>query len=294
MPSPDRPGEDHASAMPVAALVAAAVLWSSGGLLIKFVSWNPLAISGARSAIAAVLLFAFIRRPRFTLSVPQIGGALCYASAVMLFVAATKLTTAANAILLQYTAPVYTALFSGPFLKEKISGYDWAAVGVVLGGTVLFFLDQLSVGGYLGNGLALVSGVAIAWLGLFLRKQKEGSNMESLLLGNMIAAAVGFFFMFSGSPSWVDWAALGVLGLLQIGLSYILYAWAMKRVRALDAMLIITIEPVLNPVWVFLFIGERPGPWALAGGVVVVITVLLRSVHRGNHRRRLFVKPAGE
>jgi drug/metabolite transporter (DMT)-like permease len=272
--------------------VAAAVLWSSGGLLIKYVTWNPLAISGVRSAVAAVLLLAVIRRPDLHFSFPRVGGALCYASAVILFVAATKLTTAANAILLQYTAPVYTALFSGPFLGERVSRRDWIAVGAVLGGIALFFLDRLTPGGYLGNMMALVSGVAIAWLGLFLRVQRRGSNMESLLLGNLIAAAAGIPFMFSGSPGPGDWAALGVLGLLQIGVSYLLYAWAIRRVRALDAMLIITIEPILNPVWVFLFLGERPGPWALAGGAVVIGTVLLRAVFSG--RGRVFVRPAGE
>jgi len=263
----------------IASLVAASVLWSSGGLLIKFVIWNPLAIAGVRSAIAAVTVMAAVGKPHFRLSFPQIGGAISYAATVILFVSATKLTTAANAIILQYTAPIYVALFSSRFLKEKIHWFDSAAVAVVLCGIFLFFLDDLTAGGYFGNALALCAGFSMAWLGLFLRKQKDASPVETVLLGNLITVCVTFPFMLSGRPGPFGWLGLGTLGVFQIGLSYVLYSHAIKKVKAIDAMLIFTIEPILNPVWVYLFIGETPGHWALAGGVLVLAAVVARGVY---------------
>jgi drug/metabolite transporter (DMT)-like permease len=267
----------------VVALVVTAVLWSTGGVLIKLIDWNPLAIAGMRSAIAALLIMAVVRKPRFNFSLAQIGGAVSFSATVICFVAATKLTTAANAILLQYTAPVYTALFAWRFLGERTSWIDWVSIAVVFGGVVLFFLDDLSRGGYWGNALALMAGVAHAWLGLFLRKQRKGSPTESLLLGNLLTALVGLPFMFGVRLSMLDWTGLSMLGIFQLGISYALYAHAIKRVRALDAMLIFMIEPILSPIWVFLIVGESPGPWALAGGCIVVASVTLRSIHALKH-----------
>jgi drug/metabolite transporter (DMT)-like permease len=152
--------------------LAASVLWSSGGLLIKWVAWNPLAISGARSAIATVVLLLALRRIRFSWSFAQVGGAVVYAATVILFVIATKLTTSANAILLQYTAPVYAALFGAWFLGERVSWLDWATIAVVIGGMILFFLDRLTPGGMLGNMFAITSGVTYAGLVTFCASKK--------------------------------------------------------------------------------------------------------------------------
>ena len=260
-------------------LVVTAVLWSTGGVLIKLIDWNPLAIAGMRSAIAALLILAVVRKPKFNFSFMQVGGAISFSATVICFVYATKLTTAANAILLQYTAPVYTALFAWRFLRERTSWVDWATIAVVFGGVALFFLDDLSRGGYMGNILALMAGVAHAWLGLFLRKQKNASPTESILLGNILTAVVGLPFMFGVRLSMLDWTGLSLLGVFQLGISYVLYAYAIRRVRALDAMLIFMIEPILSPIWVFLVVGESPGRWALAGGAVVIISVTIRSIY---------------
>jgi len=258
--------------------LGAGLLWSLGGLLIKSVDWNPLAIAGARSAIASVLLFAVLRRPRFTWSRAQLGGALAYAATVILFVAANKLTTAANAILLQYTAPIYTALLGARFLGERVSRSDWAAIAIVLSGVMLFFMDQLTFGGLAGNLVALASGLSFALLGVFLRKQKDQSALESVLAGNIMTALIGLPFMFHGAPGGQSWLGLILLGVFQLGLSYVLYTEALKRIQALEGILIASIEPILNPLWVFLVLGERPGPWALIGGAIVLIAVTGRSL----------------
>jgi len=141
----------------VGLLILTGVLWSTGGLLIKWVEWNAPAIAGMRSAIAAVFLFAVLGRPRFTWSGAQIGGGVAYAASALCFVAATRLTTAANAILLVYTAPVYVALLSTWFLREKVTGLDWLTVLLVLGGMGLFFLDRLTLAGWWGNVCAIGS-----------------------------------------------------------------------------------------------------------------------------------------
>jgi len=269
--------------------LAAGILWSTAGLLIKWVEWNPLAISGARSAIAALVLLLVLRRPRINWSFAQVGGAIAYAATVILFVAATKLTTAANAILLQYTAPIYAALFGAWFLGERVTWGDWATIAIVIGGMALFFFDKLTLGGMWGNVCALASGVTYAGVATFLRKQKDGSPTESILLGNILTALIGLPFMFQRAPGGSTWIGLIVLGVFQLGLSYVLYSAAIKHITALEAMLITVIEPLLNPVWVFLVMGEMPGSWAIVGGVIVLSAVMGRYIARalhGDERRR--------
>jgi drug/metabolite transporter (DMT)-like permease len=259
-------------------LIIASVLWSLGGLLIKLVNWNPLAIAGMRSAIAMLVLFIYLRRPHFHWSFAQVGGALAYACTVILFVLANKLTTAANAILLQYAAPIYVAMFGAWFLGEKANRLDWITIIFVIGGMTLFFLDDLAGGGWWGNICAIMSAVSFAWLVLFLRKQKDGSPFESVLLGNLIAALIGLPFMFESMPDAKSWLGLLLLGVFQLGFSYILYTTAIKHVSALEAILIPVLEPLLNPIWVLLLIGETPGWWAVIGGVIVLGAVTARGV----------------
>ncbi|HXK61952.1 MAG TPA: DMT family transporter, partial [Acidobacteriota bacterium] len=150
----------------------------------------------------------------------------------------------------------------------------------------LFFLDSLSPAGFWGNAAAIASGVCFAWLTLLMRKQKEGSTIESVLLGNVLAAVLCIPFYFSGFPTALsDWSVLLVLGLVQIGLSYVCYSIAIKFVTAIEAILIPVIEPILNPLWVFLFLGEQPGSWAIAGGAIVLGAVTMRSLALTIHER---------
>lgn len=262
----------------VALLVTAAVMWSMGGLLIKLVAWHPVAIAGIRSAIAALLFLSVLRRPRFVWSMPQVGGAIAYAATVIFFVVATKMTTAANAILLQYTAPVYVALLSAWLLKERPNPADWVVLLFVIAGIILFFLDELAPGDRLGNMFAILSGISFAALVLCLRKQKNGSTLESIFFGNLLTAFVSLPFISAPWPDFTGWAGLVLLGIFQLGVPYLLYAAAIRHVTALEAILVPVIEPVLNPLWVFLFIGEVPGPWAMAGGTVVFLFVTARCV----------------
>lgn len=274
----------HIKTKSVLLLLGAAILWSTAGLFIKWVEWNPFAIAGARSAIVSAVIWIYIGRPRFDWSAAQIGGAISFAATVMLFVYANKTTTAANAILLQYTAPVYVAVLGNRLLGEKPTLLSWVTLCLSIGGMVLFFFDRLSVQGFRGNLLAIVSGFTLALFFLFTRRQKDGSPLESILLGNIITAAVSMPFMFQSAPSLRSVLALLFLGIFQLGLADILYAVAIKNVPAFDAIIITSIEPILNPLWVFLFIGETPGRWAIAGGIIVIASVTMYSVIK-NYKR---------
>jgi len=265
--------------LPPILLLLAALCWSLGGVLIKSIDWPPMAIAGGRSAIAIPMILLCIGRPRFTFSRAQVGGALSYAGTVVLFVFATRMTTAANAIFLQYTAPVYVALIGRWYLGERASRIDWLVITVALAGIALFFLDQLTVAGLWGNILALGSGLAFALVALFLRKERADSPVASIVLGNIIVAVAGAPFIFQAPSLGEDglWR-LVLLGAVQLGLPYVLYAAAIKQVSALEATLIPLLEPILNPLWVMLALGERPGPWAIVGGLLVLSGVLGRGV----------------
>lgn len=259
-------------------IVTTAVLWSLGGLLIKLVNCHPLAISGLRSAIACVFLLLLIRKPHFSWSLPQIAGAISFSATVITFVLATKLTTAANAILLQYSAPIYVSLLGIWLLKEKVRLLDVITMVFVLGGMVLFFLDSLSAGGLLGNIFGLIAGISFACFFIFTRMQKNESPVETILLGNMLTALIGVPFTFVQFPDASGWVGLLLLGVVQLGIPYVLYSIAIKHVTALEAILTCTLEPILNPLWVLLVIGERPGQWALIGGLIVIVAVTARGI----------------
>lgn len=264
----------------VTLLLIAAFFWSLGGLLIKWVQWPPLAVASGRGIIAALFLVAVCGRSlRFTWSPVQLGGALAYALTTVSFVAATKLTTAANAILIQYTAPVWVALFGAWLLHEHPKRSDWTVMAIVFVGMGVFLYDGLKFSGLLGNAVAIFSGMAFAGLVLTMRKQKDGSPIESIILGNVLAFLIGLPWLLQAPPMPADsWVALAALGTLQLGVSYLLYSKAVKHVTALEAVLIPVIEPVLNPLWVMLVLGEKPSGLALVGGAIVIGAVTWRAL----------------
>ena len=260
-------------------LILAALCWSAGGLLIKSVDWPPLAVAGGRGLIAAVFLAATNRPLRFHFSGMQILGAVAYAACTVTFVIATKMTTAANAILLQYTAPVWIALLGAWFLGERATRADWITIVVVLGGMGLFVADGLKLTSLTGNLIGAASGVAFAIMTLALRKQKSGSPVESIILGNLLAFLVGLpEIVHAPALPPVGWLALGALGCIQLGVSYWLYARAIRHVTALEAVLVPVIEPLLNPVWVLIVYRERPSSLALVGGALVLSAVTWRAL----------------
>jgi len=261
-------------------LVFVAMLWSIGGVFIKIVDWNPLAIAGARSGIAALFFVLALTGPRGNiravipprLSWPLLGAAVSVALCMLFFVTATRLTTAANAVILQYLAPIHVALIAPRFLGEKTHPRDWLALVLALGGMTLFFWGDVSPQGRLGIFLALAASVAFAGIPLFLRRMgTAGGQTQAVFLGNLLLAVICLPFYFQGSkPGLKGIGALLILGVFQTGLAYFIYSRAVRHVRALEAALIPVIEPILNPVWVFLFIGERPSVQSMIGGALVL------------------------
>lgn len=277
--------------------LAAALIWSSSGVGIKLLPMSASAIAGFRSLFALPLLAIVLlrspaaRQPNFyrqSLRDPWVwAAAAAYAMCVTLFVTSTKLTTAANAILFQYSAPIYTALLSWPLLGERVRGADWLAVLGCLLGMALCFFEKLSGGGLSGNLLALLSGLGFALVPLIWRRQLQRQRANpvelTLLLGNLITAAVALPALLTEPPATpVQWISVALLGTVQIGVAYLLYGAAVRRLRAVECLLAATLEPILNPVWVALWAHESPGPKTLLGGAVIVLTVVLHGlyVHR--------------
>ena len=262
----------------VGQLLLAALLWSLAGVLIKGITWPPLAIAGGRGFIAALFLLATCRGLRFTWSPVQLGAAVAYASCTVTFVIANKLTTAANAILLQYTAPIWVALLGAWLLREKPTRADWLATAAALGGMALFFANELRLVSVLGNLIGVLSGVSFAVMAVLMRKQKDSSAVESIILGNLLGFLIGLPSIWSAPPLTAPGGvALLLLGVVQLGLAYLMYARAIKHVTALESVLLPVIEPILNPVWVMIAFGEKPAPLALLGGALVVGAVTWRA-----------------
>ncbi len=265
----------------IIAMVLTALFWSLGGLFIKLIDWNSITIAGARSLIAAIFLLATMRRPKFTFSVNQIVAAVANAATMLLFIYANKHTTSANAILLQYGAPVYIMLFSGILVKERPAPEQIGALIAIVLGMGLFFSDSLQAGHLVGDIVAVLSGFTFATHILFMRRQKEGSPLESLFLSHALTAIIGIgasLFLPAPVINARSIAAIFGLGILQIGVAGLLFSYAIVRISAIQGSLIAIIEPALNPVWVFLIIGEVPSGRAIAGGIIIVAAVVLSSV----------------
>ncbi len=265
----------------ILAMAACAFLWSLAGLFIKMVDWHPVAIAGARSAVASLFLLAVVRKPKFTFSPVQVGSAIAYAVTMLLFVVANKLTSPANAILLQYGAPVYVALLGAFMLREIPKIEHTLALVAVLGGMVLFFMDSLGRGNLLGDVIAVAAGVTFAIHIVLMRKQKDARPLDSLLLGHIFTALISLAFaFFLPVPVLSGKAVFAILGLgvVQIGVAAVLFAYGIQRITALQSILTAVIEPLFNPIWVFLVTGEIPGARSLAGGSIIVAAVIASSI----------------
>jgi drug/metabolite transporter, DME family len=259
-------------------LLSAAVLWSTAGAAIKLSTLSGWQLASGRSLVAALALALALPAGRKLPSRRALAVAVAYAATVVLFIIANKLTTSANAIFLQDTAPLYVLLLSPLLLNERPSRGELAAVPVFLLGLGLFFLDQLSPGQLWGNVVALGSGVAFSLSILGLRAvNSEGASV--LVWGNLIAALSTLPLALGGpSPTPVDMGLVLFLGTFQLALAYYLFNRGLRDTPAVEASLLILLEPVLNPVWTFLFAGERPGPWATAGGAIILAATAWRTM----------------
>ena len=259
-------------------LALAAILWSTSGLFVKILDWQPISILAGRSLFASIVFLIYLRRIPTRFNRWQLLAAGMFILTQFLFVTSTKMTTAANAIFLQYTAPIYVVLLAFWLLREKPARTDWISMLIIFIGLTLFFADKLSMDGLYGNLLAILSGVTSAVMMVAFRAQKNGNPAESNLIAFLITATLGFPFVLKETWTVTNWLILAFLGVFQIGLAFIFFTQGIKHIPALEANLIGTLEPVLNPIWVFLFYGESMGAFALIGGLVVLGGVTLSAV----------------
>jgi drug/metabolite transporter, DME family len=268
---------------PIIFVLAAALLWSTGGLFIKATPLDAYELSFGRSLLAALTVAFLTRREGFRANGVTVAASVLYAALLLLFVVANKLTTAANAIFLQYTAPVYVLLLEPLFYKEKFRRADILVVLACVAGMSLFFVGQLRPQDVSGNLTALASGLCFALFLLLLRHPRAGrvNRASSVIYGNLILCAVTApaFAGAAGELTLRDALIVAYLGVFQIGLAYTLFTEGIARgVRALDAGVVGYVEPMLNPIWVFLFLGERPTRWAILGGAIIITAVLAHTV----------------
>jgi drug/metabolite transporter (DMT)-like permease len=267
------------------AVLVTAFLWSTSGLLIKLVPWHPIVFTGVRSLVAAIFLIIIrllfpskeaVKNPPF----PLWACAVVYALTLITFVSANKLTTSANAILLQYGAPIWAALMGWYLLKEKPHWEHWCALVVIIGGLFLFFRDGLGSGGFWGDSLAVFSGILFGAHSVFLRMMKDGNPRDAYILAHLmcVVICVPFIFLYPPVLSASSIFIILYMGIIQIGLSLVLFAYGIKRISAVQAMLIAMAEPVFNPLWVFIFIGEKPSVSALLGGGIIMAAVVTSSI----------------
>ncbi|MBP7845085.1 MAG: EamA family transporter [Proteobacteria bacterium] len=269
-------------------LIFTAILWSLGGVLIKWVDFSPLIVSGLRSLVAGVFLFLYFRPKLLPLNCPVFFGSLTYALTVIAFVIATKWTTAASAILLQSTAPLYVAFFGIFYLNEKIQIKDSLILVLVALGMLLFFKDNISLENFKGNLFGLFSGFCFAWFILITRKSGSENTIQMIVLGNFLASIMSLSWAWPlGDLNYQGLGGVFVLGVFQLALPYALYSKAISHVSALETSLIALIEPILNPIWVYLILAEKPGPWAIVGGIIVIASVAFRSFILNRTTRRL-------
>ena len=254
----------------------AAVLFSIGGLCIKVIPWSPLAINGARNLISVILIGVYLRviQHKIVINPAVLFGAVCMMGTTTLFTIANKLTTAANTIVLQFTAPVFVIFFVWIFFKERPKRVDIIASAVVFVGIICFFIDGLSSGNMLGNVLAVISGVSYA--GVFMMNSFEKSDsLSSIFLGQALSAVTCIWFVF-GETDFGATAIGGIiaLGVFQLALAYIFMSKGLDEVPAVTASLTTAIEPILNPLWVAIFYHEMITPLAFAGAVIVIAAVV--------------------
>lgn len=264
-------------------MLLCAALWSIAGIFIKLIPWNSIVIAGIRSLIAGAVMFVYMRYKRigFTADMRSMLGGLALCCTLTCFVAANKLTTAANSIVLQFTAPMFIVVFSVLFLKKKFSRSDIFAVVLTMLGISLFFFDQLTPGHLLGNCVAIVAGMAFAGYYMSLEGASESERMSAILMAHGLTFCVSIPFIALEPPELgaAPVICIFILGVVQLGIPYVLLGRASGSCPPLACSLLGAVEPLLNPVWVFIFDGEAPGMWALIGGVVVVVTITVWCVY---------------
>jgi len=263
----------------ILAVFLTAILWSSGGLFIKLISLNSMQLSFFRCLIAAVVFAIMFRKKILKVNPLALLNSLAYSAVLILFVIATKTTTAANAIFLQSTAPIYVLIFEPILTKTKWERLDIITIAVCFIGMILFFIGDLTPGDIEGNIAALLAGVAFAAFFLGMKKNDQQYGEASIFYGNVLVAI--FCIPFIVDMNFInakDFAMVTFLGVFQIAFAYALFSYGLKKIKAVEASIISMFEPVLNPIWVFIGYGEVPSFYAIIGGIIIITAITVRTL----------------
>jgi drug/metabolite transporter (DMT)-like permease len=263
-----------------------ALIWSTSGLFIKLLDWHPILITGMRSLLASILLFVYRlifiikqkqNKPYITINVIIAG--FTYAVTMLLFVYANKLTTSANAIMLEYSAPVWAALFGWIVIKEKPRKENWISMLTISIGLFIIFNNSFTTGKYFGDLLALIAGISFGVHSVYMSIQKKEDPIDALLLSHIICIlfAIPFFIKQPPLLNHTTISSILFMGIFQIGIASFFFSYGIKRISGMNAMLISAIEPALNPLWVFIFTDEKPSIHTIIGGTIIALSILFSS-----------------
>ena len=256
-----------------------AALWSIAGIFMKLLPWNGFAVASLRSFVAGLTIAAYmlISGKKFIFTGKTIVSGIMTGCVYTCFACANKLTTSANAIVLQFTSPVFIVIFSHFFLKQKIRKADLITVIITLAGIALFFFDQLKPGYILGNCVAILAGMFMAGMFIMVGDLEGDARFSAITIGQTFTFLVGLPFVIATRPvlNAVTVSAVLILGIFQLGIAYILYIKASRHCPPLACCLLGVIEPLLNPVWVAIFDGEKPGIFALIGAAILIVTITI-------------------
>ena len=258
------------------------VCFSLGGLFLKYIPWSPLAINAARNAVAFIFVFLYLKiiGHKIVFNRTVLIGALAISVTQGLYCIANKLTTAGNAIILQFTVPIWVMVISALVFRKKPTKLDVSAAVIVMVGVLFFFIDGIQAGNMLGNMLALISGVTYS--GVFLMNATpESDSYSSTFFGMILNMLIGLPWLiktdFAATQS-ITWVVVLLMGIVQVACAFILLSTGLKTTSPIAASLISGVEPVLNPVWVAIFYGEVLTPLSLVGAVMVLLAVTVYNI----------------
>lgn len=260
-------------------MLICATLWSIAGIFIKLIPWNGFAVAGIRSLIAGITIFIAmrIRGYKYTLNKKTLIAGILSGCVYTCFVCANKLTTSANAIVLQFTSPVFIVIFTALIYRTRIRKADALVVLFTLIGVALTFMDQLEGGHLLGNFVAIAAGMFMAGMFMAVGELEVEQRYSGIINGQIFTFLVGLPFIIASKPEFSVGAVVSILilGVFQLGISYVLYVDSTRYCPPLACCLLGALEPLLNPVWVMIFDGETPGILAFIGGIVVIASVTI-------------------
>ncbi len=264
------------------AVVVAAILWSSGGLFIKLVTLTPMQISFFRCSVAAITFAIIFRKKILQYNRLTVLNSFFYAGVLFFYVIAMKKTTAANAIFLQSTAPIYVLIFEPIINKTRYDKNNFITIGICFFGMILFFLGDLTPGQLEGNIYGLMAGILFAAFFLGMKKNERKFQESSIFLGNIIVAFICVPFIFTiDDLTFSDLWMVSFLGVFQIAIAYAFFSFGLKRVLAVEASIISMVEPVLTPFWVFIGYREVPSTATIIGGFIIIVAISVRTIQMG-------------